>query len=132
VLTNLLNNAITHTPADASVTVRLTPAVDRVRVEVADTGPGLSPEDAERVFERFFRTDSSRTRTSGGTGLGLSIVHSLVQAHEGRVWVECGAGKGATFIVELPREGVGSLAVERPPRPHDDAGPYTGAGTKSP
>ncbi|MFX0573993.1 sensor histidine kinase [Nocardia nepalensis] len=104
VLANLLNNALTHTPPDADITVRLTPADDEVLLEVADTGPGLPPEEAERVFERFYRTDTSRARTSGGTGLGLSIVQALVAAHNGTVSVESAEGEGTTFTVRLPRE----------------------------
>jgi two-component system OmpR family sensor kinase len=104
VLANLLNNALTHTPPDADITVRLTPTDDEVLLEVADNGPGLPPEEAERVFERFYRTDTSRARTSGGTGLGLSIVQALVAAHNGTVSVESTEGEGTTFIVRLPRE----------------------------
>jgi two-component system OmpR family sensor kinase len=63
----------------------------------------MSPEDAQRVFERFYRTDSSRARSSGGTGLGLSIVHSLVEAHGGRVRVTTAPGEGCCFRVDLPR-----------------------------
>ncbi|MFI9406147.1 sensor histidine kinase [Nocardia sp. NPDC052316] len=103
VLSNLLNNALTHTPPDAAVVVRLTPAADEVLLEVADTGPGLPTDEAERIFERFYRTDSSRTRTSGGTGLGLSIVQALVTAHGGTVDVRSVEGEGSTFIVRLPR-----------------------------
>jgi two-component system, OmpR family, sensor kinase len=104
ILTNLLGNALTHTPADAPVTVRLTPWADEVRIDVIDGGPGLSPEAAARVFERFYRTDSSRTRTSGGSGLGLSIVQALAAAHGGRVTVHSEPGNGATFTVTLPRD----------------------------
>ncbi len=104
VLANLMNNAVTHTAPDAAVTVRLTPAADHVLLEVADTGPGLPPEEAERVFERFYRTDTSRTRTSGGTGLGLSIVQALVTAHGGTVGVRSTPGEGTTFTVRLPRD----------------------------
>jgi len=104
VLANLLTNALTHTPADADVTVRLTPGAHEVTVEVADTGPGLAPEEAERVFERFYRTDVSRTRASGGSGLGLSIVQALVTAHGGRVTVRSAPGEGTCFTVRLPRE----------------------------
>jgi two-component system OmpR family sensor kinase len=104
VLANLLNNALVHTPTDAEVKVRLTPTDDEVLLEVADTGPGLPPEEAERIFERFYRTDTSRTRASGGTGLGLSIVQALVDAHNGTVSVESAEGVGATFTVRLPRE----------------------------
>jgi two-component system OmpR family sensor kinase len=72
-------------------------------LEVADTGPGLSAEDSERAFERFYRADSSRTRASGGSGLGLSIVAALVAAHEGTVSLDTRPGEGATFRVLLPR-----------------------------
>ncbi|MFQ6398905.1 sensor histidine kinase [Nocardia sp. KC 131] len=104
VLGNLLNNALTHTPPDAEVKVRLTPEFDEVILEVADTGPGLPTDQAERVFERFYRTDTSRTRASGGTGLGLSIVQALVAAHEGAVSVDSTPGVGTTFTVRLPRD----------------------------
>ncbi|MEV6362063.1 sensor histidine kinase [Nocardia asteroides] len=107
ILTNLLNNARTHTPDGTAITVRLTPAADEVRLEVADSGPGLSPEESARIFERFYRTDTSRTRSSGGTGLGLSIVAALVAAHEGTVEVTPTPGGGATFVVRLPRDESG-------------------------
>ncbi|MCX4093416.1 sensor histidine kinase [Nocardia sp. alder85J] len=105
VLGNLVNNALIHTPPEAAVEVRLTPAVDEVLIEVADTGPGLAPDQAERIFERFYRTDSSRSRDSGGTGLGLSIVQALVAAHGGTVTVRSAPGEGTTFTVRLPRQG---------------------------
>jgi two-component system, OmpR family, sensor kinase len=76
---------------------------DNAVVEVADEGPGMSPEDAQRIFERFYRTDSSRDRASGGTGLGLSIVDSLVFAHGGTVSVTTAPGRGCRFTVNLPR-----------------------------
>jgi two-component system OmpR family sensor kinase len=108
VVNNLMANALTHTPDGATVSVGV--SVDDVtrtaRVAVSDTGPGLSAEDAERVFERFYRVDPSRSRSGGGSGLGLSIVAGLVAAHGGKVTVESQPGQGATFIVELPLAGV--------------------------
>ncbi|SBV29851.1 two-component system, OmpR family, sensor kinase [Micromonospora krabiensis] len=106
VIGNLMTNALTHTPPDASVTLRLRAEPGNLAVvEVADTGPGLSPEQAERVFERFYRADAARTRRAGGntgTGLGLAIVAALVSAHHGTVEVAETPGGGATFRVRLP------------------------------
>jgi len=103
VLSNLVTNALTHTPPNTAVTVRVGTLAEQAVLEVADDGPGLSGEDAGRVFERFYRTDTSRTRASGGTGLGLSIVAALVSAHGGSVGVDSQPGQGATFRVLLPR-----------------------------
>ncbi|MFE9580708.1 ATP-binding protein [Nocardia sp. NPDC006044] len=111
VLTNLLGNAVAHTPPEAAVIVRLKPFRDEVRVDVIDSGPGLPPDAAARVFERFYRTDTSRTRASGGSGLGLSIVHALVAAHGGRVTVQSTPGKGAVFTVVLPRGATVDTAI---------------------
>ncbi|MFC4021653.1 ATP-binding protein [Micromonospora sp. GCM10011542] len=106
VIGNLVTNALTHTPPDAAVTVRLRAEPGNLGVvEVADTGPGLSPEQAERVFERFYRADAARTRRADGntgTGLGLAIVAALVTAHHGTVEVGETPGGGATFRVRLP------------------------------
>ena len=103
VLSNLVVNALQHTPASADVVIRVGTQGDDALLEVADQGPGMSQEDATRVFERFYRTDSSRARASGGTGLGLSIVDSLVRAHGGVVAVTTAPGEGCCFRVTLPR-----------------------------
>ena len=103
VLSNLVVNALQHTPSSADVVIRVGTAGDDAVLEVADRGPGMSQEDASRVFERFYRTDSSRARASGGTGLGLSIVNSLVHAHGGVVTVTTAPGEGCCFRVTLPR-----------------------------
>jgi two-component system, OmpR family, sensor kinase len=103
VLGNLVTNALQHTPESADITVRVGTDVDDAVLEVVDEGPGMSQEDALRIFERFYRTDSSRARISGGTGLGLSIVDSLVHAHGGIVTVTTAPGQGCRFYVSLPR-----------------------------
>ena len=131
VIGNLMSNALVHTPDGTPVEVRIRPGTPdgeragppgpqgqasaprsgvpgaprlwpTVQVEVADHGPGLTPEQAERVFERFYRADQARTRQAGGTGLGLAIVSALVTAHGGTVTVEPTPGGGATFRIVLP------------------------------
>lgn len=106
VIRNLLNNAVVHTPPEASITVGVGVEGDEVVLSVADTGQGLTAEETAQVFERFYRGDSSRSRgdsSAGGSGLGLSIVAALVAAHGGRVGVDSTPGAGATFWVRLPR-----------------------------
>jgi two-component system OmpR family sensor kinase len=116
VLGNLVANALQHTPETADITVRVgTDAGDAI-LEVVDEGPGMSQQDALRVFERFYRTDSSRARISGGSGLGLSIVDSLVQAHGGIVTVTTAPGQGCRFYVSLPRIADGHAQAARSAR----------------
>ncbi len=100
---NLLANARVHTPAGAPVEVRVREDAGEVRVAVVDSGPGIQPADRDRVFERFFRTDPSRSREAGGAGLGLAIVAAVAEAHGGRVELDSRAGEGATFTLRLPR-----------------------------
>jgi two-component system OmpR family sensor kinase len=117
VVGNLVTNALTHTPHDARLTLTLAeePAdPDSVVLRVADEGPGMAPEDAARVFERFYRAESSRTRENGGTGLGLAIVASLVAAHGGTVDLRTAPGRGAVFNVRLPRSGPPSAGAAVP------------------
>ncbi|MFO7399196.1 MAG: HAMP domain-containing sensor histidine kinase [Actinomycetales bacterium] len=103
VVGNLMNNAVTHTPQGTPITVRVGTAGGAVYFEVEDAGPGLTPEQAARVFERFYRADPSRARDNqGGSGLGLAIVESLVKAHGGTVSVRSEPGKGAAFRFTIP------------------------------
>ena len=116
VIGNLVTNALTHTPAGTPVRLALRPDGEHhVVIEVSDRGPGLTPEQAERVFERFYRVDKARTRRAptlsnahglaaphSGAGLGLAIVAALVAAHNGTVEVDSTPGQGATFRVRLP------------------------------
>jgi two-component system, OmpR family, sensor kinase len=102
VLANLVGNAVQHTGSDVQVAVRLRREGDAAVLEVTDAGQGMPPDVAQRVFERFYRADASRTRASGGSGLGLSIVASLVQAHGGTIELETAPGRGSSFRVRLP------------------------------
>ncbi|UCC17929.1 MAG: HAMP domain-containing protein, partial [Dehalococcoidales bacterium] len=102
VISNLLRNAIRHTPAGGSVTVTIDRVNNSLELSVSDTGEGIEAEDLPHVFERFYRSDTSRSRKEGGTGLGLAIVKQMVEAHGGSVSVESTPGKGSTFMISLP------------------------------
>jgi two-component system, OmpR family, sensor kinase len=102
VLDNLLANARTHTPAGTAVSVELRRADGRAELTVVDHGPGLTEEQSARVFERFYRADSSRARANGGAGLGLSIVAAVTEAHGGTAEARPTPGGGATFVITLP------------------------------
>jgi two-component system, OmpR family, phosphate regulon sensor histidine kinase PhoR len=106
ILMNLLTNGISYTPEGGKVTVSAdivnVAAGERMRIVVSDTGIGIPKDDLPRIFERFYRVDKARSRSSGGTGLGLSIVKHLVELHRGTIRVESEVGMGSRFIVELP------------------------------
>jgi two-component system OmpR family sensor kinase len=131
VLSNLLDNALAYSPADSPITVlggrTRRDGRDLAFVQVRDRGPGLVPEQAERVFERFYRTDRARSRAHGGTGLGLSIVAAITAAHGGSVELDTAPGEGATFRVLLPRLSETPSAGEEPPTPAAPETPSTPA-----
>ncbi|BCJ85780.1 ATP-binding protein [Effusibacillus dendaii] len=102
VFTNLVDNAMRHTPANGSVSLRLFTNGNFVYVEVSDTGEGIPEEDLPFIFERFYKVDKARTRSKGGTGLGLSIARNIVLKHHGNIKVTSTVGKGTTFTVMLP------------------------------
>ena len=102
VLSNLLRNAIRHTPEGGSIAVAIDRADNKLELSVADTGEGIEVEDLPHVFERFYRSGTSRSRKEGGTGLGLAIVKQMVETHGGNVAAESTQGKGSTFIISLP------------------------------
>ncbi|MFE0678498.1 sensor histidine kinase [Streptomyces sp. NPDC058867] len=136
VVTNLVGNAVSHTPPGTGLRIGVGTVGECAVLEVADDGPGLTAEECARVFERFYRTDASRTRSTGGSGLGLAIVQSLVVAHAGRVEVDSSPGRGATFRVLLPTpvgarpesENTGAYAPPRPP----DLGQQTASSARHP
>jgi signal transduction histidine kinase len=101
-LDNLLSNAIKFTPPGGRVSVRVRAAGDMVRLEVSDTGIGMSPADRDRLFQRFYRAQSALEQQIQGTGLGLYISRAIVDAHGGRIGVESEEGNGTTFVVDLP------------------------------
>jgi two-component system sensor histidine kinase BaeS len=103
VLANLMTNALRHTPPGGTVRVSAAPDAQAIAIAVADNGEGIAGEHLDRVFERFYRVDPARARSSGGTGIGLAIVRAIVEAHGGTVTADSdGPGSGATFTVRLP------------------------------
>ena len=126
VIGNLMSNALTHTPDGSPIEVligsgtldpRVPDSPPAVTLDVTDHGPGMTPEQAQRVFERFYRADQARTRTTGGSGLGLAIVRALVTAHGGTASVRTAPGRGATFRIALPLapEAQGGMAADDDP-----------------
>lgn len=102
VISNLLSNAIKYSPKGGKIAISGRVAGNSVQVSVSDEGIGLSPEQKDLIFERFYRVDNALTRETQGAGLGLYIVRSIVEAHGGRIWVESEPGKGTTFTFSLP------------------------------
>jgi two-component system OmpR family sensor kinase len=147
VIGNLMNNALKYTPDGSPIDVRLrsglipgsapfpgapAPSIPAAVLEVADQGPGLTPEQTQRVFERFYRADTHRNRKSGGSGLGLAIVSALVAAHGGTATVESSPGEGATFRITLPlAPGTPGGAGDAELDPHDEAAGAAGPDTVS-
>ena len=102
IVTNLVENALIHTPKDGRVTVEISDPADGLKLSVSDTGAGISSNDLPRIFDQFYRADPSRTRVTSGAGLGLTIVKRLAEAHGGTVSVASSPGEGTTFTVLLP------------------------------
>jgi signal transduction histidine kinase len=102
VLTNILDNALRHTPAGGRVTLAARGTSGGIEILVRDSGPGLPAEDLTRIFDRFYRADESRRRDAGGSGLGLAIAKSIVLAHGGQIRAESALGEGLTVVITLP------------------------------
>ncbi len=124
VVTNLVTNALRHTAPGTPVEVAVGREAGFGVVEVRDHGPGIAPEQARKVFERFFRADASRQRASGGSGLGLAIVAAIVAAHDGQVGISETPGGGATFAVRIP---LAPATTSQETEQDDDAERFTGA-----
>ena len=112
VIFNLLSNAVKFTPAGGTVDVSAAQVDGEVRVSVTDTGPGIAPEDHERIFEEFQQTDAGVEQREG-TGLGLALSKRLVELHGGRIWVDSELGQGSTFVFTLPAGGRVAMAGEQ-------------------
>ncbi|MEW5720204.1 MAG: response regulator, partial [Chloroflexota bacterium] len=110
ILTNLISNAHKYTPTTGTITITARGAGDHVRVDVTDTGIGLSPEDQQQLFSKFFRAKNRATQEVAGTGLGLAITRSLIELHGGKIWVESEPGAGSTFSFTLP---IAQVAIEQ-------------------
>jgi signal transduction histidine kinase len=101
-LSNLLTNAVKFTPEGGTITVRGRMERNAVVLEVSDTGLGIAPEEQEKIFERFYRSDNARRRRISGTGLGLAIAREIAAMHGGTITVASAPGEGATFRLTLP------------------------------
>ena len=114
-LLNLVSNGLKYTPRGGNVTISVVRHENTVRVDVADTGVGIPPEDLTHIFDRFYRVDKARSRAMGGTGLGLSIARWITEAHDGQLQVTSEVGKGSTFSVTLPLMPESPVAVPAKP-----------------
>jgi two-component system sensor histidine kinase BaeS len=113
-LTNLVDNALRHTPAGGTIALSAHASGDEVHLAVSDTGSGIAPAYLDRIFERFFRADTARSRADGGSGIGLTITRAIVDAHGGRITARsAGPGTGATFTISLPARGQSAPNPER-------------------
>jgi signal transduction histidine kinase len=103
VFTNIIDNALKFTPAGGRITLSAIQKLSQVIISIADTGPGIAPQDQKRIFERFYQVDKSRQGGARrGVGLGLPIARQIILAHGGDIWVESQPGQGSTFMVRLP------------------------------
>ena len=105
VLSNLVDNALLYSPDGGRICMSAQVVAEGLEVRVQDSGPGIAEDELELVFERFYRSDPSRQRNEGGSGLGLAIAKSIVEKHDGRIWVESKPGEGTTIVIHLPIPG---------------------------
>ena len=112
IILNLLSNAIKYTEADGKISVNIYSDKENVYITVSDTGIGIPEEKINKIFERYEQIDNKLTRNFNGSGIGLSLVRSLVEMHEGRVWVESKVNEGSKFIISLPKKTVATENVK--------------------
>src|SRR5262249_47667694 len=123
VLTNLIGNAIKFTPVYGRITVSASRnGGESVQVSVSDTGPGVPPDEKEKIFAKFYRVAEVNGENSKGTGLGLAITKALVELHGGKIWVECEPGRGSTFSFTLLVPGLQHLPSPLPSPWKDEEG----------
>lgn len=104
VVTNLLSNAVKYTEKGGRICIIAENGDDGFRLTVRDTGIGISPDDLPHIFERFYRADKSRNRSTGGSGVGLAVAKAIIEAHGGSISAESEYGKGSEFTFTLPKE----------------------------
>lgn len=128
VITNLFDNAVKYTET-GKISLGITGNDSVVQLYVRDTGPGIAPEDAKHLFQKFYRVDNSATRTIGGNGLGLFICRKIVEMYNGRIWVDSELGKGSTFFINIPRMTTQQATATHTIAPTPAAAPTTTPGT---
>jgi len=130
VVTNLLSNAIRHTPPGGEIRVRASTKDRKLQVEVRDSGSGIPAETLPRIFDRLYRAEPSRSRSSGGSGLGLAIAQQLVRAHGGEIWAANNEGGGATVAFTLPLAAAAAGRRKSQRRGREDTGVHLPATPK--
>jgi two-component system sensor histidine kinase KdpD len=113
-LTNLVENAAKYSPVGSEILLRAVAEGDELTVSVSDQGPGIAPDEAGRVFDKFYRSTRLSGHQSGGTGMGLAIARGIIEAHGGKIWLESTPGQGATFAFTIPvewKQATDSVAV---------------------
>ncbi len=102
VFSNIIDNALRYTPEGGHIILSAHQADDTIEMSVRDSGPGVASNELDRIFERFYRTETSRARDKGGSGLGFAIAKSIVEKHNGHIWAESKPGEGLTIMIRIP------------------------------
>jgi signal transduction histidine kinase len=102
VISNILDNALRYTPEGGNISLSAEIVENSIEMKFRDSGPGVAADELDKIFERFYRTETSRTREEGGSGLGFAIAKSIVERHNGRIWAESSPGTGLTVVIRIP------------------------------